>query len=1281
MITLSYKSYKSININEDIPEQWRSHVTQYGLIGIGLTPTLWTISIEVQPDDSSYRYRALQTKPQLVLKFSLPFYFEFPVGTFCTYQNQRFMLTRAQDLKKQGTRKIEYTMTLGTSEDYFGQWKIRNVVDAVEDGEDAPKDNRLKFSLCAKPHEFIDLIVRNLNKKDTLITWERGECLEASEKTVEFNHTYIDAGLVDICNVFKTEYEVEYVGTTKAKIHLRRVEYFKNDPVALSYGVGNGFIPGLGRTAEADGLPVKRMLVQGSDRNIDRSKYGAPELLLPKSQTIQFDGTYFEDEDGFNEEIARTYISNEDGDAVERFDIVSTATKEDSLDCSEIYPSRVGEVTSVVVTNEDKNFYDIIDSTVPQNLNFNNYLIAGETMTIIFQDGMLAGKEFDVRYKHDERKFEIVPQEIDGITMPNATWCPKEHQKYAIFGIMLPDEYICNNEDKSGGSWEMMRAAVRALYECEDQRFTFSGSLQSLWSKRNWLQIGGKLVVGGHVFFQDAQFAKDGVVIRIVGIKDYLTQPYSPTIELSNSVSSGSSVATQLRQIGNTEVIIEETEKRVTQYTKRRFRDALETIGMLEDALLENFTNSISPVAVQTMSMLVGDESLQFRFAYKILHTEADGSTSVSYSPTTCIGYDKTTKRLYATMNSGGMDIVLQHMTLGQTAIMTQAKRESNGYYTWPMTSYTSPVLDDASQSYYFYAKVSKSSTSEPGSFVLSEHAIGMNEESGYYHLLCGVLNSEIDGERSYVSLYGFTEILPGRITTDLIISNDGKTYFDLEKGEIGGAIKFLSDNGYITIIEGGKIKTELIDVSQIIARSVIVGEPGKQRVEIQPDSEGNGSVKIFDIDNNECAVFEGQSYSGINDLYNGSTGDVCEILKRTSTVLGYGQGVTLGRGKVTYNAGGSSSSLYQNFAVSKVWETTAPTEIELTAGKLNAYAHSAGYTYTRPSGGIQTDLELQQMSSASALIIIDVETYKDYNEETGILSNRIHSVVIASAQASASASAQAFNDYYDGTIIDDGLGNGNNNGIVSPSIGFGGSGSQTVTYNSDTKTSGIINVAGKKVRVPAGFHRLTILVSCTASRDGSYASIAWGNSGTTDTDIAAKWISDFYVSRFFANGFCLGTRADNYILAYRTDNGMRFVMENSNIGFDFSQAGIRTRAKGTNWMPLPMLIYKASYYYVSSSDTYQLKTAHGYKSFNNTTLPASKTSKGLVTLSFPEKWITDLGSIGIENLLVHVNAHHKVIDARIETITTSAIKVAMSDDASLNDGDFGIVIYYLASE
>ena len=66
--------------------------------------------------------------------------------------------------------------------------------------------------------------------------------------------------------------------------------------------------------------------------------------------------------------------------------------------------------------------------------------------------------------------------------------------------------------------------------------------------------------------------------------------------------------------------------------------------------------------------------------------------------------------------------------------------------------------------------------------FLLSETAIKMEQIAGYYHLHHGILNSEYEGERSFVELYGFTEVLPGRVTTERIISPDGKTYFDLVK-------------------------------------------------------------------------------------------------------------------------------------------------------------------------------------------------------------------------------------------------------------------------------------------------------------------------------------------------------------------------------------------------------------------------------------------------------------------------------------------------------------------
>lgn len=730
----------------------------------------YKVTVEVEVDDSSYRYRSLMQKPQLVLKFSLPYYVDFPVGTWCVYQNETYRLNSEKNLKKQGKRNITYDMTLGGDEDKLGLYKFRNTV-----------DGRLKFSMCAKPHELVEEIVKNLNAREGASVWSVGECIESTEKTVEFNHCYIDAALQSIADTFETEWEI-----VNRVVNLRKVEYNKDNPLPLAYGRGNGFVPGLGRTTNLDEAPIKRIYTQGGTRNIDRSKYGgensnfpeyattSAELLLPPSQTLEYEG--------------RTYKTDAQGYYVERTDKVSKAVKEDSLDCSEIYPSRVGTIGRVIAVNPEKHFYDIVDLSIPDTLDYNACIIEGETPTIIFQSGMLAGKEFEFKYKHAEKRFEIVPQEIDGIVMPDPDtgYMPVAGNEYAVFGIMLPKQYFFDNATKTGASWDMFREAAKKLYEREDTKFTFKGDLQGLWAKRNWLNIGGKIVVGGYILFTDDQFAVDGVKIRITGIKDYVNSPYAPTLEISNSVS-GATVRSELAKIENTEVVIEDKTDSLLQFTKRRFRDAKETIEMLEDAMLDNFTNSISPVAVQTMAALIGDESLQFRFV-----TSKSNFTPVVFN----ISYNQETKKLHCPR------CYLQHMTIGITTVSSSHKDDE--YKCWGVAEFNSPVLTDGAQKYYLYAIVDRDDTNVTGVFALSPTSLpflgtgslGDISLNGKYCLLVGVLNTEHNNERSFVTLYGFTEILPGRITTDKIVSSDGESYLDLANGimKLGDCLSYNED-------------------------------------------------------------------------------------------------------------------------------------------------------------------------------------------------------------------------------------------------------------------------------------------------------------------------------------------------------------------------------------------------------------------------------------------------------------------------------------------------------
>ena len=728
--------------------------------------------IDILVDTSSYRYTALQNVGTLYLYFASEEFINIPVGAYCIYKNITYYLMDPDDFKKKSSRNFEYTLVMYDIGAILGKYKCRDIV-----------SKRLKFDYTAKPHEHLQLIVDNLNMRDS--GWKVGECIEAEEKTINYNHIFCSEALPTIADTFKTEYEIDPAIKT---IHLRKVEYNKGEPLPLEYGKDKGFVPGLGRSNKDGNRPVTILYVQGGEQNIDFSKYGSKELLLPKNQRLEYEG--------------RAYVSDAEGLYIKRADTTLTDVQEDSLDCSHISPKRVGSVSNVVVSDKEKNFYDFIDSSIPDDLNFEDYVIEGNNMTVIFQSGMLAGsnKEFEVKYVHKERKFLITPQEIDGQIMPNDIYKPNLVDKYAVFGIQLPDAYICNNSTKEGASWDMFREAAKYLYENEDPKFTFKGELDSIYSKKRWLSIGGKIKLGGYILFKDPQFIPEGIKIRITSIKEYIHRPYSPIIELSNT-TTGVTVSSELNKIESNEVKTDNQYKNSIQFTKRRFRDAKETISMLNDALL-HFSGSISPISVQTMSLLVGDESLQFRFV-----NNKTNPTQVEYFVT----YDSKKKVLSA---PGG---ILQHMTIGIDTLSSGHK--ASEYKFWDIEKYTSPTLTET-VGYYLYVKANKNGTT--GSYVLSKNAIKLEGVEGYYHFLVGILNSEFEGERSFIELFGFTEIVPGRITTDKIVSTDGKTYFDLLNSIISGKIRFQSGSSGLYELSEWEDVSNLITQAQNTANTAV---------------------------------------------------------------------------------------------------------------------------------------------------------------------------------------------------------------------------------------------------------------------------------------------------------------------------------------------------------------------------------------------------------------------------------------------------------------------------
>ncbi len=835
--------------------------------------------LEVEVSDSSFRYRSVMKGNSVTLYYSLVDHVEIPVGSYIEVSKERYTLFKPENFSKKGSRNYEYTVIFESDQELLKKCKFKMMDPDPENMERIIYN--LVFPLAGRPEAFLMLMKRNLDEllpkgtpeKDK---WQIGKCVDASDKALAFNHDNCYEVLTRLASEFNTEWEIE--GRT---IHLCKIEKDKDNPLALSYGKGNGFKTGVGRQTQGDKPPVTRLFVQGGERNIDPKTYKNKTLRLPLKQELEYEG--------------RKYKSDDYGNYIERIDRVAADTNEDSYDASHIYPKWEGTVLEVVEINEqDKTCTFKIEDPATQP-DFTDMRIPNEKATIIFQDGLLVGKEFDIVQKDDETitgythsngTFCIHLLETDGSIFPNKDIEIKGN-RFAVFHIKLPDEYVCDNTNKKGGSWEMFKEAARYMYEHEDEQFSFTGELDGIWAKKNWLKIGGHIKPGAFIRFSDTEFQPEGILIRITGVKDYINNPYSPEIELSN-IPVGGFVSTELGKIESNEVVNDYQYKDAVHFTKRRWRDAKETMTMLEN-VMEGFSEGITPVWVQTMSMLVGDESLQFRFV-----DQANKKNPVY----PIFEFKQETQTFSIIYPNNINDIALQHLTLGIDTI--SPSHDVNKYKCWDMGKYITAPLDKE-PALYLYAVCNK--TTMKGYFSFFREGLKM-DGGDVYNFLVGILSSNYEGERSYTSLYGFTEILPGRITTKNIVSESGNTSINLETGEIKGTITFTSGSTGLENVNGwNESQNKIIDALQEAEEASNAAN--------KAEKTANDKAKVF-------YVMPPLSPSGmqINDLwyngtyikrYNGSSWDIVSDDTVTTTKISGGLITT---GAITFgNSGGMTGS------------------------------------------------------------------------------------------------------------------------------------------------------------------------------------------------------------------------------------------------------------------------------------------------------------------------------------------------------------------------------------
>ena len=251
----------------------------------------------------------------------MPDFLFIQTGSYIYVNGVKYIILSQNKITLIHERMYEYIVVFESGAALLSNVRVRNL-----------SDHTLFFPYTASAEDHLSLIVSNLNRAYIGYNWSVGECdVDNIEKYLQYNYVDCLSALNALADIFNTEWEI-----TNNVISLHKVEYNTDDPVELSYGIGNGARSEIARNTSS--MAMTSVFTQGGSRNIDASKYGSSVLLLPKSVTFRFDGCKFEDEDGFAENKSRSYTTDSRGTIITSTKNLGKQINEGVIDCSDIYP-------------------------------------------------------------------------------------------------------------------------------------------------------------------------------------------------------------------------------------------------------------------------------------------------------------------------------------------------------------------------------------------------------------------------------------------------------------------------------------------------------------------------------------------------------------------------------------------------------------------------------------------------------------------------------------------------------------------------------------------------------------------------------------------------------------------------------------------------------------------------------------------------------------------------------------------------------------------------------
>ena len=581
--------------------------------------------------------------------------------------------------------------------------------------------------------DFLDIIIMNATRGNR--PWRLGTFPGETEyKTLAYPQSNCLQVLQNVCTEYNLEFEIVREGETRV---LNITEKAGGEFLTPFYYGRTGGAYSIERRTASNRNVTTKLFVFGSDRNLPGA-YRENKLCLPgKSRNESF--------------------------ITEPSAVLLYGTRESVRQFPDIYPARYGRVSAVNPSAVTEFFDESMDFDLNERKDNGDtkWLIPGTTAKIQFNSGGLAGYSFEIlSYNHEQKKFRLKTYtDPNGLRFPNEqseAFRIKENDEYFITDIHVPDSYIADAErrlEEKATRWFDENCRPEVLYNIDLDHFFLQKIYGNEKTESEIFRPGMAITIND----QDLDISKS---LRITAFTRDLLNPYKFKITTGEKVqvqTFGERIFTDISEIKET---LRENNMTDAARARRNWRTTEDVINAVFDPD-GYFSDKIRPMSIETRLLAVGARSQQY------ILKDCEISANYGANPN-------------AIHNTAG---ILEHYTIAEPDVRQ-----------WQIQEGTTDSMDE-DKTYYIYAKCDREG--QNGIILYTPTQIATESDPRFYHFLIGTTTTVItdsDGKRPARNIalsYGNTTINGRFINTGRIESADGRTYFDLDKGEIGGTVNF----------------------------------------------------------------------------------------------------------------------------------------------------------------------------------------------------------------------------------------------------------------------------------------------------------------------------------------------------------------------------------------------------------------------------------------------------------------------------------------------------------